>query len=402
MTKAETLLLVLIASVPIQLGKFFFLPHSYVLGIPIDYRAVTFYFSDFVIISYLLVFFWENHKNLKKISFTQKNYFLAISIFNLYLLISTALFSTSYEASYFFNLKLFIFSILPIVVSYDLKNKNVSKITLNVLKISILWQSALIMLQFLHQGSVGIWLLGERTLDTTTAQIAHSSFFGTQFLRPYGTFSHPNVAAAYLVLSQIVLVPTLRGVVGTILIPTLALLLTFSKSAIFILTVGVILTAQNARRLLVYIIPALLMGTILFIQLLSSQIASVSERLLLIQIALDISTQNPLFGIGSNNFTLELSKLDLTSLSQTRLLQPVHNVFLLILAENGAVGLLLFSLVLLSVAKSVQGKIKALLFGALLFYLSVDHFLWTLQQGQLIFWLAIAYILTTKQTQKSI
>lgn len=178
-------------------------------------------------------------------------------------------------------------------------------------------------------------------------------------------------------------------------------MLTFSKSALFILAVAAISSAQSIRRFVIYVVPAAILGAFLYIQVSGSQIDSVSERLLLIQSSLDITYKNTLFGIGSNNFVLELSKLDLTSLAQTRLLQPVHNVFLLIMAENGLVGLVLFLVVLLVVSKNVKGKIKTVLFIALLFYLSVDHFLWTQQQGQLIFWLAIAYILSSNQRPKA-
>jgi O-antigen ligase len=126
-------------------------------------------------------------------------------------------------------------------------------------------------------------------------------------------------------------------------------------------------------------------------------VASLAERLLLSQAALDISLQNPLFGVGSANFIPELSKLNLYSLSETRLLQPVHNVFLLIMAENGIIGLLIFSLFLLIVSKYLNSAKKVVIFLAMLFYFSVDHFLWTLQQGQLIFWFLIAFLLTDEK-----
>ncbi len=409
MPKSSTLLLFLTAAIPIQLGKFFFLSHSYVLGIPVDYRAVSLYLSDLIVAAYLAIFLAENRKSFKKIYVENKKYLFAALALNVYLAVQTAFFSVSKESSFFFNFKIFMFSLLPLIVCQSLQDKQTAKKAIVVLQISLLWQSCLIILQFLNQGALGLWILGERTFDTTTAQIAHTNFLGWQLLRPYGSFPHPNVAAAYMVFSLIMLLGNNRYLllarrsslkeVGILLTP-IALILTFSKSALFVLTIAVLSAAQNIRRFFIYIIPGAILGVFVLVQL-GSQVASVSERLLLIESALDISTKNPLFGVGSNNFILELAKLDLTSLAQTRLLQPVHNVFMLILAENGIVGLLLFALLLLTIARAVQGKIKALLFIALLFYLSVDHFLWTLQQGQLIFWLAIAYILTSKQSFSS-
>ena len=92
-----------------------------------------------------------------------------------------------------------------------------------------------------------------------------------------------------------------------------------------------------------------------------------------------------------------LSKLNLFSPAETRLLQPVHNVFLLILAENGVIGLLLFAALLLAVARNVKGKVKTALFLTILTYASVDHFLWTLAQGQLMFWLILGYIISERR-----
>ena len=127
------------------------------------------------------------------------------------------------------------------------------------------------------------------------------------------------------------------------------------------------------------------------------QLATIAERLMLSQTSLDITKVNPLFGVGSGNFILELSKLNLFSLAEIRLLQPVHNVFLLILAENGIIGLLLFVSFLLVIARQITTKPKVAIFIVILVFASLDHFLWTLQQGQLLFWLSAGYILSNQK-----
>ena len=398
MSISELLFLLVLGTLPLQLGKFFFFEHSYVLGIPIDYRAVTIYISDIATITFLASTIYQNRKNLQSILVTYKDYVLAIGVFNLYLALTAIFFSVSPGASFFFTLKFFIFSLLSIAAASILGKKTVREKAAIVLAVSIFWQSLVVVGQFLRQGSLGLQILGERTFDASTVQIAHSQIFGQQFLRPYGTFPHPNVAAAFLVFSLLILAGSPKGrlqikKIALLAIAALATFLTFSKSAFVVFALGLALLQKGLSKLILLATAALLFGFFIVSQLSIYQIASIAERLLLSQAALDIALENMVFGVGANNFILELGRLDLFSLAETRLLQPVHNVFLLILAENGIVGLMLFTALLLVVSKYLNSKVKIVVFLGLLFYLSVDHFLWTLQQGQLIFWLILAYII---------
>ena len=43
---ANFLFLAVLALIPVQLNKYFFITPSFVLGIPVDYRAISFYLSD--------------------------------------------------------------------------------------------------------------------------------------------------------------------------------------------------------------------------------------------------------------------------------------------------------------------------------------------------------------------
>ena len=112
MSKAELLFLVVIASVPVQLGKFFFPDYSYVFGIPIDYRVQAVYFSDIAIILYLafsvksLVSSSKKQKQLIDFFF-KKNPFYLISLTALvaYMVISNLFVSVSKIASLYFSLK---------------------------------------------------------------------------------------------------------------------------------------------------------------------------------------------------------------------------------------------------------------------------------------------------------
>lgn len=402
MNIANILFLLVIASLPIQLNKFFFPDFSFVLGIPIDYRAIAIYFSHLAIVLYLISFLYSHRSQLKH-HITRYRYFaLTLAIFNLYLL-AAQIAGAGQIAVLWFPAKIAIFSLFCLFAASSFNNRKIKKPLTFTLTISLLWQSILIIGQFISQHSLGLWLLGERTFDAQTFAIAQIQIAGTQLLRPYGTFPHPNVAAAYLVLILLILANQWANrkltplKVLTLSLGVVAIILTFSKTALLILFLAIISFSKISKNFFALI---LLVALIIFVAariLIDANVASIAERLVLTAAALDITLINPLFGVGSANFILELSKLDLTSLSQTRLLQPVHNVFLLILAENGLLGLLLFTLLLYSVSKFLTTPFKNLLFFALLIFASADHFLWTLHQGQMIFWLTIGYIVSKQK-----
>jgi hypothetical protein len=72
-------------------------------------------------------------------------------------------------------------------------------------------------------------------------------------------------------------------------------------------------------------------------------------------------------------------------------LQPVHNIFVLITAETGVVGLLLFLWLWFATFRRITNyelRITGTLFSLLVIILitgSLDHYWLTLQQGQLLF-----------------
>jgi len=403
MPKRKILFLLSLAAVPIQLGKFFFPSYSYILGIPIDYRAQNLYFSDIVIISYLIAsisgIFQSGGKvssDFKKFWQDRSFYLLTLGAFLAYLLVDSVFFSVSKAASLYFFVKILEFGLFSVFAAYDFSDKKIKKIVPNIISVSLVVESLIVLLQFLNQKSLGLWILGERTFNTTTPDIAHFELFGYQLLRPYGTFPHPNVLGAFLVIYTIILV-TVKPNKPTLFTSLAATVITFSKGAILTSITAFIIMSKNLKDFFLKSILFLVVSLLLLKIASTTQVASVAERLTLIQAALDMSLKNLLLGVGSNNFILELSKLDLTSISQIRLLQPVHNVFLLILVENGLIGLALLSLMLFAVAQKAAGKGKTALFIAVLIFASVDHFLWTLEQGLLLFWLSLSYILSTQK-----
>lgn len=396
----ELFFLLVLAALPVQLGKVFFIQESYVFGIPIDYLSITIYFSQIALILLIVTTLLKNRSGLK----ISRSTGIAIFILAIYLFADALYLERSRITGAIFGIRILSLGLFAIIASnYFSKLKMRSSIK-NVLNFSILWQSALVVLQFIFQKSLGLWILGERSFDSSTVNIAHVNFLGHQFLRPYGTFPHPNVAAAYLLISLLIISGLYSDEKGTpskagraiFYLGVLATILTFSKTVIALLALAFFVLNKKPKLRAAAVI-VLLIGVFIFLR--NPEIVpipSVAERLVLIQSSLDLTLKNPLFGVGTTSFIRELGNLNLFSLSQTRLLQPVHNVFLLIMAENGLIGLTIFASILFLVSLRSTTKHRLLLFIFVLVFGSIDHFFWTLHQGQLLLWLSLGFILNPK------
>jgi O-antigen ligase len=115
---------------------------------------------------------------------------------------------------------------------------------------------------------------------------------------------------------------------------------------------------------------------------------------------------NLLLGVGFGQFISNMGESAPFTSNGIALMQPVHNIFLLFLSENGILGAVIFIIPILYylVLKFKSGRfgnwfnkrffIKFCIFWVLLFFGSFDHFYLTLPQGQiqLIVMVLILYI----------
>lgn len=401
--------LISIATLPIQLNKYFFLEHSYVLGIPIDYRAPVIYLSDIFIL--LTIIFTPLNHGKKLIAFTKKNLAL-ISLFTAtfaYITLNDLITSTDKRASLYFDLRIFEMTLYVFTSVFFLTQNGIKNIVQKVLIFSIVWQSLAAIMQFIFQRAIGLYFLGERSFDVGTSQIAQVNLFGSELLRAYGTFPHPNVLAAFLLISAAAADININlGDKNTrsfaylvknnwiIAVLALGLLATFSKTALLLSAVFICLSAKKLNHKLIAISLSLCAFMLYFKFFTQTYIETMAERVMLTQAALDMSLKNLITGIGSNNFIVHLASLNLISIGQVRLLQPVHNVFLLIIAENGLIALFLVFAMLLYIIQKTTAR-SLFITTAVLAYMSVDHFLWTLHQGQMLFFLSLALIYSSKK-----
>ena len=123
------------------------------------------------------------------------------------------------------------------------------------------------------------------------------------------------------------------------------------------------------------------------------EIKSNTERLAGYNTAWQMIKQDPLTGVGLGNYTVTLQKLNPNQ--PAWFYQPVHNVYLLILAELGVIipliTLLLYYFIVYSkkfTTKNRQEKLNLmfLCLGGLMFF---DHLWWTLPSGLLILFLTL-------------
>jgi len=292
--------------------------------------------------------------------------------------------------------------------------------------VGIVFESVLSVLQIFHQGSLGgiVYLLGERAFSSSTPGIANASVSGELILRPYGTFSHPNMLAGYFIVAMLLVMYFLKRKgkamlalsVLSLIFGTVGLALTLGRAAIVAwLLIGCITIAITYKERIAknVLLLSLSVGTVLLLvavffppvvaRLFSFSLGeSLSERASLAKSALSMILSHPLFGVGPNNFISSLPTFSKNSF----VLQPVHNIYLLITAELGISGLILFCGFLWSIIKRFYMAWRKSLIGernrllplglalfAILFLGFFDHYFLTLQQGQLLFALVMGTIM---------
>lgn len=265
------------------------------------------------------------------------------------------------------------------------------------LVLATLFESTLTVLQFFKGGTLGLWFLGERTFSLSTPGIARFDFYGRQFLRPYATFPHPNVLAAFLVVAATVLLWFKKTRKMIIFLAGLPLLLTVSRAAIAAGFISFLLLLDKKGRMLligamIVLLPILYTR---FSSIFNFDNVSLLRREELSGVAIKVFEGSPFIGAGLNNFIPVASGRLLVGPS--RFLQPVHNIFLLSLAETGIVGFLGFlGLIGFAIWQVQREKVMLLAWLLIIFLGMFDHFFLTLPQGYRLLFLIWGISLSAK------
>ncbi len=299
-----------------------------------------------------------------------------------------------------------------------------------VLLVAGVVQSGIGIAQFLSQQSWDSTLLGMSTHPVFQAGSSVLKIDDGRFLRAYGTFPHPNMLGGFLAVVLVLglsyatfvrkqgasgereeskyhlsLIPyplSSATYLSSLIIILLGLILSFSRTAWLgaLLGIGVIgLYAfrrpdRQVTRGFLKILLALGLASLVFGSILHDQVfprfdretiereGSVSERVQSLRDAsMIIGEGNVLLGTGAGNFTTEMIRRQPER--PVWGIQPAHNVFVLVLAELGVVGLLLFGIFVYSLFWGSQQRtvVMTAVLLVLVPSLLLDHWLWSSHFG---------------------
>lgn len=370
---------------PTQLGKHFWPNFSFVYSLPIDYLSPTIYFWDLLVVL-LLTFFLLQGKSINKLAL---NIFLIFLLTQVISLVPKVLYSNS-----FLNLgaglvraeQYLIAGIFGIYIA-SINVRQVKSLIFWSLSLAVLGESFLAIGQFITSSTLGLWILGERTFSISTPGIAKFDFYGQQFLRPYATFPHPNVLAAFLILSSLILSLKDFSISSWItklmvFISGLTVLLTVSRTAILVGMASSLFILKKKGKIML-LVAALILLPILYTRfstILSFDNLSLVRREQLSEASFEMWSSSKFLGIGLNNF-IPISS-DQIVVGPSRFLQPVHNIFLLTLSETGLVGFLGLLILITYPSIRLRGQRSFLaLWGVIIFLGMFDHYFLTLPQG---------------------
>jgi len=366
---------------PTQFGKHFFLPFSYIFGVRIDYLAPTLYVTDILAIILIALY----GKNVVSFFKTKKILFLFLFIL-LNSCFSLSLFISLYR---FVKVIEFLGIIAVIKKEYPIQKNHIMQAFLW----GLIFQFILVITQFLVKHSLsGIWyFFGERYVNLGMPDIAKASINGFEFLRPYGTFSHPNsMAGFYLVLALFVLtnksITNLFFKYAFLLFSACLIMLSFSKATLIIF--GLLLlyyfVSSSLRCRICFAAKFVIIGIIIFLFLtVQTDPLSFQKRIGLTLDAFKIIARFPFLGTGIGSYLY--AQKDFPIHYSYFFLQPVHNIFLLFIAETGIpFGLFFIGKTVTVFLNTIRKSSLLIPFLAIVFTGMIDHYWLTLQQNILL------------------
>jgi O-antigen ligase len=271
--------------------------------------------------------------------------------------------------------------------------------------------------QFMIRSPLGI--PGELALPVNISASASFSYNGLRWLRAYGMTFHPNVLGGFLGVGLLLSLAMLswRWFTPLFWLLGIGMLATLSRSAglfcVLLLPVTAVWLIQKEprlrRQILITLGGALGVGIIFIIALwgvflrrvnplsTNAEMTSLSGRGELIRLALKAIASDPVTGIGAGNFPFYISCSD--SPVQRH---PVHNIPLLLAAEIGTLGGILWYMLwlippLMLFKRWRSLSIWAIPLTAAWFFLGLislwDYYPWGLENGRLlsVFLLALCH-----------
>jgi O-antigen ligase len=403
---------------------------SYITGVYSDFTSISLYLSDILLSLIFLSLIIPRGRDFLNIFLKNKPFFIFI-IF-LFLLSLFKIRSNSSLNWYF------LFKFIELSVAYGTTlllwgDSLVKKLSLYTFITLCTFESLLSGYQFFYQKPLGLFKLGELHLSSSTLGFAKVIENGVVYLRGYGTFPHPNLLSAFLVISTLFCVYLLyqsenklqRLIFSTIFFLNLfGLITTFSRAGFL----GFGISLISFGFILLYLYKKLGLGKIIWVSgvvcasiLLSFSIfkpflfsrATISDqsskdRVFYARTGLKMINNNPILGVGIGESMLHMQQYSPQAL-QPWDIQPIHNYYLLAATELGVPGMLILLWIYIFHGKELFKK-KITTLNTLLFCIMIgifvlmqfDHYFYTLEQTQLLLWIILGVVAyETKTTPKN-
>lgn len=323
--------------------------HAYVGGVFTDYLVGKFWIGEIPVLLALLLWLPEKIRaSFKKIQpFLKKNVLL---LGMLVLLAVRQFFSPLPIISVWYFIKLIELGLFAWCVADTWAHLNQKLFQWAVL-LTIVFQVVIGSAQFFRQQALFDYhVLGETQL-TGSINIARGIFQTGEKVLPYGTTAHPNILAGTVALLGIAWLRLRTRSQSSFswkelaVIALISWILFLTQSYTAIAAFVLFLLMQNFTLIKKYAVPLavtffLLSPLSLLIMPTQWVTESLSRRVFLNTYAATIIFEHPLLGTGLSVFTTTLKNISSQTMNEfARFVQPVHNIFLLWLAETGLLGL---------------------------------------------------------------
>lgn len=340
--------------IPLQLGKsFFYAPYG---GGGHELRINLPEIFFLILIVFRMIDLLRNKRIVNKIDYSL---LISGSLFLLLSLLSLSNAINLLHGIYELIRAVIVFFIF-IYISHYVDTENRLKMTIALLLCGAAVQIGFGMGQWIFERNLGLPFFGEMMFP--------DSWVEESFIRVGGLLGHPNAFATYLTMvlpfCLFFLVNAQRKttrVASFVLFCLGCIVLLATKSRGAWLGFGIsalcafILFIFRAKRVhirrfgvITVVIISLLVGGTVSHDVIKKRFfiddkGSAASRIPMMMDALEVIKNNPLIGIGLNNYVLAISKYDITGIHKG-FVQPVHNLFLLIAAETGIMSFFVFIL----------------------------------------------------------
>ena len=373
------------------LGNTLLLSQPYVASLWVNYLVPTLSILDvFVLIFILQIFVYR--KDLFK-RYISNKYLLLLLLLLLVQSLAVQDFLTT-----LLSLRMFVYLFTTVVVIEIVKERSTLKKMLQkryikgLLVSTILLQAVVGIYQFLRGSSLGVYFLGESKIANGMFGSSFIEIGGENFLRSYGTFPHPNILAGWYILILVLLIYMYSKTEEKIYLLTIPFILffsmfTFSRVSILLMLLICILYLLKYFKSTKKIFSVSTLLWLRFVDIFTGEDSSWTERITLLKVNIGILKENLLLGTGLGNSIRHYSENIPLTEGGKLLLQPVHNIWILMLVELGLLlGLYYLFLLYKFFIKGV--KINTFTLSILITVITIgmfDHYLFTLPQGNIIF-----------------